>query len=93
MGIEGDADPRPSIDMIMVRPARTAAPPHLTKETVITTAQTLTRASVAILLLLALVAPFFGDSPTAVVIPLLLAATLAGADAAQRKKAAAQNAG
>lgn len=79
--------------MIMVRLTKTAGRPHLTREIVIKTGETLTRASVGILLLLALVAPFFGDSPTAVVIPLVLAATLAGADAAQKKKAAAQNAG
>lgn len=55
----------------------------------IKTRHTVTRASVGILLVLAAVAPLFGDSPSGVVVPLLLAVTLAGADVAQGRKATA----
>ncbi|MFB6616354.1 hypothetical protein ACIGFK_11025 [Streptomyces sp. NPDC085524] len=48
---------------------------------------------VGILLVLALVAPLFGDSPTAVVIPLLLAMMLAGANVAVQKNGRARNGG
>ncbi|MEU8437655.1 hypothetical protein AB0F18_33115 [Streptomyces sp. NPDC029216] len=52
------------------------------------TNETITWAAVGILLVLALVAPLFGDSPSGVVIPLLLAMTFAGAALTLRKKAA-----
>ncbi|MFJ6609982.1 hypothetical protein ACIQPT_06840 [Streptomyces sp. NPDC091289] len=42
-------------------------------------------APVAILLVLALIAPLFGDSPTGVVVPLLLAVMLAGVNVTARK--------
>lgn len=41
---------------------------------------------VAVLVFLALIAPLFGDSPTAVVMPLLLAVVLAGANVTLQKK-------
>lgn len=42
-------------------------------------------APVAILLVLALIAPLFGDNPTGVVIPLLLAVMLAGVNVTVQK--------
>lgn len=41
---------------------------------------------VGVLLALAVIAPLFGDSPTAVVVPLLLAMVLAAANITQQKK-------
>ncbi|EFE76208.1 hypothetical protein K7395_16665 [Streptomyces filamentosus] len=41
---------------------------------------------VAVLLVFALIAPLFGDSPTGVVIPLLLAVMLAGVNVTMPKK-------
>lgn len=56
--------------------------------------ETLRWAPVAILLVLALIAPFFGDSPTAVVMPLLIAMVLACVNAMQLKRErAARDAG
>ncbi|SBV00029.1 hypothetical protein YW5DRAFT_01674 [Streptomyces sp. Ncost-T6T-1] len=43
-------------------------------------------APVAVLLVFALIAPLFGDSPTGVVIPLLLAVMLAGVNVTMQKK-------
>ncbi|WP_408994552.1 hypothetical protein [Streptomyces sp. 1268] len=43
-------------------------------------------APVTILLVLALIAPLFGDSPTGVVIPLLLAVMLAGVNVTMQKR-------
>ncbi|MEV8003597.1 MULTISPECIES: hypothetical protein [Streptomyces] len=43
-------------------------------------------APVVILLMFALIAPLFGDSPTGVVIPLLLAVMLAGVNVTVQKK-------
>ncbi|WP_156727566.1 hypothetical protein [Streptomyces apocyni] len=48
--------------------------------------ETLRWAPVAILLVLAIIAPLFGDSPTAVVTPLLLAIILASANGVQLKR-------
>ncbi|PCG85975.1 hypothetical protein CIB93_10710 [Streptomyces sp. WZ.A104] len=44
-------------------------------------------APVGILVVLALIAPLFGDNPTGVVVPLLLAVTLACTNVAMQKNA------
>ncbi|MET9829702.1 hypothetical protein ABZ078_10375 [Streptomyces sp. NPDC006385] len=48
---------------------------------------------VAILLVLALIAPLFGDNPTAVVVPLLLAVIFASVNVTMQKKERARSTG
>ncbi|MFI5831872.1 hypothetical protein ACIA6C_32220 [Streptomyces sp. NPDC051578] len=48
--------------------------------------ETIRWAAVGFLLVLALTAPFFGDSTTAVVIPLLLAVVLGGVNVTLKKR-------